>query len=138
MSLASDGRLDQQAWREWEAAYLDILDLAPADHRQRALKTIMLERVREVSDLRSSWENAASAGTNALFLVAAVAGIAIVSISYFPFPPSSVNLMLLAIFGVYTGMVICFLVGFANPFSGAGYVEPLRFERHYEGMLDNP
>ena len=75
------------------------------------------------------------ADVHGLFIFAAVAGIVIISFAYFPFPPTGVNLVLLTTFGVYTGLVIYFIIAFANPFSGAGYVEPVRLERLYEGML---
>lgn len=134
-SLGADARLDEQAWEKWKAAYTTILDLTPETPRQEALKGIILDRVRELSDLRIDRESAALSGVDGLFLFAAVAGIVIISIGYFPFPPTSVNLVLLTIFGVYTGLVIYFIIAFANPFSGAGYVEPVRLERLYEGML---
>ena len=133
-TLAAGARLDDEAWRKWEAAYTKILQLSPETPREEALKGIMLERIREVSDLRNSRENAALSATHQLFLIAAIAGIVIISFAYFPFPPTGVNLTLLTIFGIYTGLVIYFIVAFANPFSGAGSIEPARFERLYEGM----
>jgi len=134
-SLASGARLDEQAWEEWKSAYLAILDLEPRNARQAALKEIMVDRVREISDLRIKRENTALAGVHELFLFAAVTGIVIISFAYFPFPPTGVNLTLLLIFGLYTGLVIYFIVAFANPFSGAGQIEPVRLERLYEGMV---
>lgn len=134
-SLAATSQLDEQAWSEWDAAYNGILDLEPGDARQEELKSIMLDRIRELSDLRIERENAALGGATDLFLYAAIAGIVLISIGYFPFPPTEVNLTLLCIFGIYTGLVIYFIVAFANPYSGAGYVEPVRLERLYEGML---
>jgi len=133
-SLAADALLDEQAWEEWKSAYTIILELEPRDARQDALKDIMLDRIREISDLRISRENTALAGVHGLFLFAAVAGIVIISIGYFPFPPTRVNLTLLLIFGLYTGLVIYFIFAFANPFSGAGQIDAVRFERLYEGM----
>lgn len=134
-SLAETSRLDEQAWSEWDAAYNKVLDLEPKNARQEALKGIMLDRVRELSDLRIDRENTAFGGANELFLYAAIAGIVLISIGYFPFSPTAVNLTLLSIFGIYTGLVIYFIAAFANPYSSAGYLEPVRLERLYEGML---
>lgn len=133
--LAEEGRLDEQAWQEWQAAYMKVLDLVPVNARQEALKEIMIHQVRELSELRIKRETEALTGTNALFMFAAIAGIVIMSIAYFPFSPNRVNLLLLLLFGVYTGLVIYFIVAFSNPFSGAGYVEPVRLERLYDGMM---
>jgi hypothetical protein len=134
-TLAVSGRLEEQAWQEWQSAYTKILDFAPNNTRQDALKDIMLDQVREISELRIDRENAALVGANKLFLSAAVVGIVIMSIAYFPFAPTTVNLTLLLLFGIYTGFVIYFILAFSNPFSGAGYIEPISFERLYEGML---
>lgn len=133
--LAETGRLDEQAWEEWKGAYIAILDLVPDSPRRETLKNIMLEQVREVSALRIDREAAALIGINDFFLLAAIAGIVIMSITYFPFPPNVVNVTLLLLFGVYTGLVLFFIIAFANPFGGAGYVEPIRMERLYQGML---
>ena len=133
--LAADTRLDEQAWDKWESAYLKILDLVPTNTRQEALKGIMLNQIREISELRINRENASLAGTNKLFLFAAIGGIMVISIGYFPYPPTTVNLTLLLIFGIYTGFIIYFILAFSNPFSGAGYIEPIEFQRLYEGML---
>lgn len=137
-TLARDGRLDERAWDEWKGAYIAILDLVPGNLRQESLRNIMLDQVRELSELRINRETTALAGINPLFLFAAVAGIVIMSISYYPFPPTAVHLSLLLLLAVYTGLVIYFIAAFANPFGGAGYVEPVRLERLYDGMLKSP
>lgn len=136
-SLAENAELNEQAWEEWKSAYIAILDLEPGNARQEALKPIMLDRVREISDLRISRENNALSGVHNLFLIAAVTGIVIISFAYFPFPPTGGNLTLLLVFGLYTGLVIYFIFAFANPFSGVEQFESVRFERLYEGMTRN-
>lgn len=133
--LARQGQLDEQAWAEWQHVYHAILDLVPETRRQDSLREIMLGQVRELSELRINRETAALVGTNDLFFFAAIAGIVVMSIGYFPFPPTPVNLTLLLLFGVYTGLVLYFIIAFSNPFSAPGYVEPFRFERLYEGMV---
>lgn len=133
--LGKTGRLDEAAWDEWKGAYLAILDLVPASGRQEALKDIMIQNVRELSSLRLNREAAALVGTDKLFLLAAIAGVLIMSIAYFPFPPTLANLTLLLLFGVYTGLIMYFIIAFGDPFSGPAYIEPVRFQRLYEGML---
>ena len=133
--LATHARLDEQAWDKWKSAYLQILDLEPVNSRQHVLKDIMTDQVREISELRISRETASLAGLNKLFLYAAIGGIIVMSISYFPYPPTRVNLTILALYGIYTGCIIYFILTFSNPYSGAAYIEPVRFERLYEAML---
>lgn len=135
--LGASGELVEAAWDHWKAAYLSILDLVPAGVRQQELKRIMVEQVREVSELRIRRETAAVSGVNRLFLFAALGGIVLIGIAYFPFPPAVVNVSLITIFAVYTGFVVYFIIAFANPFSGSGYIEPVRFERLYEGMQNS-
>lgn len=132
--LATESRLDPEAWTAWQLAYEGILDLEASGHRQTALRDIMIEQAREISALRISRESASLVTVNDLFLYAAVAGIVIMSIAYFPFAPTAVNLTLLLAFATYTGLVLYFIIAFSNPFSGGGIVEPVRFERLYEGM----
>ena len=48
-TLATEARLDEQAWGEWESAYTKILDLVPNNIRQEELKKIMVDQVRELS-----------------------------------------------------------------------------------------
>ncbi|WP_108446697.1 DUF4239 domain-containing protein [Halomonas denitrificans] len=132
--LAREGRLDEEAWAEWGHVYEAILDLVPESLRQEALRDIMVAQARELSELRINRETAALIGTNELFFFAAITGIVVMSIGYFPFPPTPVNLTLLLLFGVYTGLVLYFIVAFSNPFSAPGFVEPLRFERLLEAM----
>lgn len=134
-SLAKTGRLEEAAWDKWKGAYLSILDLVPTTERQETLRDIMIQDVRELSSLRLNREAAALVGTDKLFLLAAIAGVLIMSIAYFPFPPTLTNLILLSLFGVYTGLVMYFIIAFGDPFSGPAYIEPVRFQRLYEGML---
>ena len=133
--LASDARLDEQAWEKWKSAYVQILDLEPETARQHALKEIMQSQIREISELRINRESASLVGMNNLFLFAAIAGLIVISFSHFSYVPTKVNLALLALLGVYTGCIIYFILAFSNPYSGAAYIEPIRFQRMYEAML---
>lgn len=135
-TLARERRLEDAAWQEWQEAYEGILDLVPDSLRQESLRDIMIGQVRELSQLRLEREATALVGTSHLLIFAAVAGIVIMSIGFFPYAPTRVNLTLLLLFGVYTGLVIFFIVAFSNPFSGASAIQPVRMERLYEGMLN--
>jgi hypothetical protein len=137
-SRQSDARhkvLSGDAWRHWEAVYHAILDLEPQTQRQEDMWRIMLTDIREISSLRRARENAAATGANPLFVTAALIGVILTAVSYFTFPPSTVNILMQSIFGAYTGLVIFFIVAFANPYLEPGAVEPVGLQRIFEGEL---
>jgi len=134
-TLAREHALSGAAWQHWERAYQAVLDLEPTTDRQTHLRAIMLSAIRDVSGLRRARENAAASGANPLFMTAALVGVVLTAISYFTFPPSTVNLLLLVIFGAYTGLIIFFIVAFANPYLAPGAVEPIGLERLFAGEM---
>lgn len=134
-SLARTKMLSGEAWGRWDAVYSAILDLEPRSRRQEDLRRIMLTDIRELSGLRRARENAAASGANTLFVTAALVGVVLTAVSYFTFPPSKVNILLLSIFSAYTGLVIFFIVAFANPYLEPGAIEPVGLERIFDGEL---
>jgi hypothetical protein len=133
--LAEHKALSSEAWGHWEAVYGAILDLEPQTLRQEDLRRIMLTQIREISGLRRARENAAATGANPLFVTAALIGVILTAVSYFTYPPNTVNILLLSIFGAYTGLVIYFIIAFANPYREPGAVEPVGLERIFAGEL---
>mgnify|MGYP007132253064 FL=1 len=127
--LADSRQLSPTAWSEWEAAYEALLDLSPATDRQERLLSIMLGDIRALSELREERENAALAQTSTLFIVAALAGILLISAAYFTWAPTRINLALIGGFAAYTGLIIYFVVAFSNPYLAPGNSEPNGFER---------
>ncbi|QGX98040.1 DUF4239 domain-containing protein [Roseovarius faecimaris] len=128
-SLAGDGRLSDAAWQAWERGYESILDLSPETPRQERLLGIMLADIRELSELREARENAAHFGASQLFLIAALSGILLISAGYFTYPATALNLMLLSGFAAFTGLIIFFVMAYANPYHAPGNATPLGFER---------
>ena len=127
--------LTAEAWARWQTVYPAILDLEPQSVRQEALKPIMLDAVREISALRRARENAADAEVHPLFWAAALGGIVVVSVGFFVYPPSRVNLALLGIYGAYTGLVMFVIAAVANPFGTPARVEPTSLGHLYVGEL---
>lgn len=134
-TLAAEERLSGEAWARWISAYNAILGLKPEGVRQEALKDILLEDIRQIPQLRRTRENAAASGANPLFMGAAIVGVILTSMSFFTFPPSRVNLMLLSVFGGYTGLVIFFIVAFANPYVSPGSIDATGFQKLYTGEV---
>ncbi|MDJ0823398.1 MAG: DUF4239 domain-containing protein [Paracoccaceae bacterium] len=127
--LASERDLSGQAWVHWEQVYLGVLTLDPQTIHQEALQELMVSHIRDVSSLRRIRENAALSGLQPLFLAAAIFGVMLTSAGFFQHKPTAPNLFLLAIYAVFNGLVIYFIVAFANPYHAPGSVTPIGFER---------
>ncbi|MCA0043081.1 bestrophin-like domain [Celeribacter litoreus] len=134
-ALADENTLHDPAWAEWESAYEAILDLEPETLRQESLRSIMLGGIRDVSMLRLEREEAARAGVNPLFLTAAIVGVVLTAAAYFTFEPTRLNILLLTIFSSYTGLIIFFIIAFANPYHSPGKAAPVSFELLYQGEV---
>ncbi|MCE8510883.1 hypothetical protein MB818_11720 [Ruegeria sp. 1NDH52C] len=134
-SLAEADILSPEAWAAWERAYVGALELEPATDRQNVLKGIVVDHLREVSGLRRLRENAAIANVQDLFMMAAVAGLVLTSAGLFTHAPNTHNIFLLSIFAAYTGLIVFFVVAFANPYHAPGMVMPTGFENLFMGEL---
>ena len=104
--LSSEDRLLPDAWAHREAIYLALLDLVPRTGREEALRDHMLEDVQLIATIRQLRENMALNPINSLFWFAAISGVALVSLPFFVFRPNTVNLVLLSVYGAYTGVVM--------------------------------
>jgi len=133
--LAEGKPLQEAAWQRWEEVYDAILELEPQGVRQETLKPLLVKNVREISSLRLMREDAAGEGVNSLFMLAAIVGVALTAMAYCAFPPTAPNLLLLSIFGTYTGLIIFFVVAFAYPYSEPGEVRPTSLERLFAGEI---
>lgn len=133
--LTRERRLSDAAWTHWIAAYEGILDLTADTPRQTALKDIMLRAIRAIPELRRDREAAAAARVNPFFMVAAIFGVILTAASFFTFKPGRVNTLLISIFGAYTGIVIYFIIVFANPYLPPGAIEPNGFRTVYQGEV---
>lgn len=134
-SLATRQQLSGDAWGHWEAVYHAILELEPSSLRQEELKSILVADIRQISALRRARENYAQAAPNALFILAAVAGVVLTSIAYFPYAPRRQNLLMLSIFSAYVGLVIFFILAFSNPYREPGVIAPNGLLNLFQGEV---
>ncbi|KIT16053.1 DUF4239 domain-containing protein [Jannaschia aquimarina] len=128
-ALGRAGTLSPDAWGAWDETYALILDLAPATPRQERLSEILLRDIRELSALREARAEAARAGVSGLFIVTALVGVMLTAAAYFTFPPTALNLTLIGAFAGFSGLIIHFVVAFANPYVRPGHAPPHGFER---------
>ncbi len=127
--LSREDRLLPEPWKFWETVYLQVLDLTPQGPREEKLREHMLKDVQRVAAIRQLRENMAMNPINPLFWFAAVAGVALVAMPYFVFRPSAVNLLLLSIYGAFTGIVMFIIFALSDPFSPPGLFEPVALQR---------
>ncbi|MEM7743046.1 MAG: hypothetical protein AAF409_04975 [Pseudomonadota bacterium] len=127
--LSSDGSLADDAWVQREHVYLALLDLEPETTRQETLRAHMMQKIQLIAELRQMRENAAIHNMSALFWTAALAGIVLVTLPYFTFRPSALNLLLLAVYGGFTGLVLFIIYALSDPFGGPGALPPAAFEQ---------
>lgn len=122
--LSRTGRLSTEAWGHWGQIYEIILDLPVDTPRQSALRDNMLDDIDTVAQMRDSRESHAVSTQLAPFWFAAISGIVLISVAYFYFAPTVLHLMLLSIFGAYTGIVLFLIYAFSDPFQAPGELEP--------------
>ena len=135
--LSISAELSDEAWLAWENAYQHILDLDPTTAREKLLHSQMTASIHEIAGLRQNRYEAAHSGVHPFLTTAAIVGIVLISISYFAFVPTMLNLMLLSIFGAFTGLIVFFIASFSNPFDGPGTVHPIGLENLLEkGMSE--
>jgi len=67
-----------------------------------------------------------------LFWAAAFIGVILVTIPYFIFSPSRLNLVLLSVYAGFSGFVMFVIFAFSDPFSEPAALPPKAFERLLE------
>lgn len=129
LDLEHDGKLSADGWSLRETVYLKLLELAPQSPREEALRDHMLQDVQMIATIRQLRESMALNPINPLFWFAATAGVALVSLPFFVFRPDAVNLLLLSVYGAFTGIVMFIIFALSDPFSPPGLVAPQAMQR---------
>ncbi len=133
--LADERRLSGNAWEQREFVYQEVLDLEPQSSRQVVLREHMLGRLQMIAEFRQKRENAALNPLSIMFWVPAIAGLFLVSMPYFVFRPTKLNLTLLSVYGSFSGLVLFVIFAFSDPFSEPNRLEPIAFERLLESLI---
>ncbi len=122
-SLGNGGGLSPQAWAHWDTAYTATLNLEPSTARQTALRANMLQKTHAIAENRDLREHHAKSSLGSLFWAAALVGVLLLSIGYYPFPPNRDNLVLLSVFAAYTGFILYTIFAMSNPYSAPATVQ---------------
>ena len=124
--------LHPDAWLAWDEAYKAALDLIPTNPRQEALRNNMLAKIHLIAENRDLREHHAETSLNNLFWVAAVAGVFLIAIGFYTFPPKRENLILLSAYSAYTGLILFTIYAMSNPFVSPAALNPVLFEQLIE------
>jgi hypothetical protein len=122
--LGKTSRLSAQAWAQWDAAYNAVLDLVPANPREQSLRNHMLDRIYVIADSRTKRESTVADSMNAIFWFAALSGVFFIALAYYSYPPRRRNILLISMFGAYTGIILFLIYAFANPYTQPAELSP--------------
>jgi hypothetical protein len=126
--LSEAAKLHPDAWKAWDDAYNATLDLEPQTPREEALRSNILRKIHLVAENRDLREHHAKTSLSSLFWIAALAGILLIAIGFYPFPPKRENLTLLSAYSGYTGLIFFTIYAMSNPYGGPAALQPTFFE----------
>jgi hypothetical protein len=130
--LGEEKRLSNRAWAARDVAYETVLDVKALTPRQVALRQHMLKRIHDITTYRHLRQEVAAKDFGLVFWVPAIAGLILVTIPFYIYPPGRVTHVLLSCFGAFSGLILFFIQGFASPFTPPFRTPPGAFERLLE------
>jgi hypothetical protein len=130
--LGETNRLSPEAWAQWDESYRAILDLVPTNPRQQSLRGHMLDRIYLVSESRTKRESTVADSLNGIFWFAAISGVIFIAVAYYSYPPTHRNIILISLFGAYTGVILFLIYAFSNPYIPPAELSPGPFLRLQE------
>ena len=139
--LGITNRLSPEAWSEWDKAYRAILDLAPSNPREESLRSNMLDRIHIISDSRTKRESNVADSMSSVFWFAALSGVIFIALAFYAYPPQRRNILLISMFGAYTGVILFLIYGFSNPYIPPAAISPgplLRLEEQIKSTNPAP
>ena len=136
--LGETNRLSPEAWTQWDEAYRAILDLVPTNPRQQSLRNHMLDRIYLVSESRTKRESTVADALSGIFWFAAISGMIFIALAYYSYPPTRRNVVLISLFGAYTGVILFLIYAFSNPYMQPAELSPGPFLRLQEQIAALP
>lgn len=133
--LGAKKGLSPEAWQEWEGVYGRILDLSPVTEREKFLSQRMKVRITDVARHRQLRQANSMGRFAGLFWGPALIGLILVAAPFYVYRPTRTHVVLLSLFGAYSGVIFFFIFAFANPFSAPGKLEPKPFEHLLRGEI---
>jgi hypothetical protein len=137
-ALGRGAGLSDEAWSQWERAYETALDLVPTTGRQTSLRDHMLSQLHAIATARDLRDSDGNSGIQWLFWLAALSGVMLIAAGYYAHAPERHNLVLIALFSGYTGLILFLIYGFSNPYMAPAALSPAPFERLYHEISTSP
>ncbi len=126
--LLAHRQLSGDAWNQWQKVFEAILDLEPANQRQKDLRASMFKNMEDIARFRERRHIGSEGNVPPMFWVVAVAGFVLICLPYFVFEPSPTNMMLLCIFAAYNGLVLFVIYAMGSPFDSPVVLGPTAFK----------
>lgn len=133
--LANHQGLSGKAWGQWDHVYGLILDLEPSTDRQRFLGQRMRDRVTTIARDRQIREAPSLSVFTGVFWTPALIGLVLVAAAFYVYRPSRTHILLIGLFGAYSGVILFFIYAFTNPYAAPGKIEPAAFEHLLQGDI---
>ena len=127
-SLGDRNDLSPEVRKLHEFVYDAILDLEPQTAKQSDLRSHMLKNIQRIAELRRARGNASLYLMSGFFWVASVAGLILIAMSYAVYPPKPLNLVLLSLYSVFSGLIMFIIFAHADPYSSPGALPPAAFQ----------
>jgi hypothetical protein len=102
---------------------LALLDLKAETARQQSLRARMITDMDTLQEHRRIRLSLFHRGLPSLFWWVALTGFAITVGLFFIFPATGLHIMILSLYGVYTGLVLYFILALSHPFVGPAAVD---------------
>ncbi len=122
--LGTNRQLMAEGWIAWDGIYNAVLALEPETAAQDSLRGNMLHAVARIAEMRDMRQHHAITGMSALFWIAALGGVFLVSVGFYVFPPERPNLVLISTYAGYLGLILYTILALSNPFAPPGALEP--------------
>lgn len=139
--LGTTNRLSPEAWTQWDNAYRAVLDLVPTSPREEALRSHMLDRIHAIAESRTKRESNVADSMSSVFWFAALSGVVFIALAFYSYPPQRRNMLLISMFGAYTGIILFLIYGFSNPYRPPAAMSPgplLRLEEQIKSSSPAP
>lgn len=121
--------LSPGGWTQWENVYERVLNLKPKTDRERYLANRMRDRITSVARLRQTRAAGIGVKFSDVFWPPALIGLILLAIPLYVYRPSRSHIVLLSVFGAYSGVILFFIYAFSDPFEKPARIEPLIFRQ---------
>ncbi len=97
----------------------------------------MLDRIYAISDSHTKRKSNVADSMSSIFSFAALSGVIFIALAYYSYPPQKRNIVLISMFGAYTGIILFLIYSFSNPYAPPAALSPGPLLRLQEQIRDS-